>query len=332
VSELEPLTDIKFAFPVKPAALAGARGDLAWIALDKLFIDKSYQRDVGANGRINIRKIAEDFAWHLFSPLIVAPREGGKFAVIDGQHRAIGARVHGGIDELPCLVLHCSREDEARAFAVINGNVTKVTAQYLFRARLRSGDVFAIAAQRAAENAGVRILCTTASAAAVKFNETQACSTIEAAFKSHGEEILTAALSLIMLASKGERGTLRSSAIAAFCDVLRDNPKWRDQLSKAASIVSGYGLAKLYAECAAASKSGNSGARSGVRYQMARRIGEMLRFYKSVDTVAAITVAPVAIEKPAAAPVEKPKTPEPSRPSGRFYSPAEARRAMRGRA
>lgn len=319
MNAMTPLDAIEFSAPLVPSAISGVCGTLQWIALDKLVIDKSYQRDVGGSGKKNIRRIVENFAWHLFSPLIVAPRDTGRFAIIDGQHRAIAAQLHGGVAEVPCLILHCSREAEARAFAVINGHVTKVTAQYLFRAKLVAGDASATSANRAASNAGVRILTATASAAAVKFNETQAAGTIERCFAVYGGDVLTDALSLIILGSKGDGGCLRGGSIIAFCDLLRDHPKWRSRIAEVADILASYGLARLITECMAKDPN-DTGIRGGMRCRLVAAVTKLLQ-------TGAVAAKPAPV-------VAKAKTALPPSPplSGRFYSAADAKRATRGRA
>ncbi|MEA2772249.1 MAG: hypothetical protein QOD93_5211 [Acetobacteraceae bacterium] len=76
-------------------------------------------------GSVNIARIAEYFEWSKFSPVIVAPVEGGLFSIIDGQHRATAAALRG-VPEVPCEIVHIDRTRQAEAFAAINDNTTKV--------------------------------------------------------------------------------------------------------------------------------------------------------------------------------------------------------------
>jgi hypothetical protein len=64
--------------------------------------------------------------WAKFSPVIVAPVEGGMFSIIDGQHRATAAMLRG-IEKVPCEIVHIDRARQAEAFAAINGNITRVS-------------------------------------------------------------------------------------------------------------------------------------------------------------------------------------------------------------
>lgn len=286
MAELLPLADLGFKDELVANDAPGKKGDLEWIAIGKLFIDRTYQREIGHAGRKNIRKIVEEFTWHLFSPLIVSPRGNGRYAIIDGQHRAIAAKLHGEIRELPCFVMHCSIEDEALAFATINGNVTKVSSQYLFRARLAAGERGAVNANRAAVNAGVRIHTCPQSAAAIKFNETQAPSTIETCVERFGITVTTAALRLIVEGSAEQRGCLRSGAIVGFAEMLKDRPQWIRRIDELAAALKRYGLPRLVNECMAKDHN-DSGQKGFLRTQIQRRAAELIMNYLAQAKAAA---------------------------------------------
>jgi hypothetical protein len=76
----------KFSPPLSPFN-PGPAPILDWLKIGALVVDPTYQRNIGRRGTINIKSIAENFDWSKFAPVIVAPLEGGKFAVVDGQHR-----------------------------------------------------------------------------------------------------------------------------------------------------------------------------------------------------------------------------------------------------
>ncbi len=61
---------------------------LQWVKVSDLIIDDGYQRPLGKSNWTAIQKIAANFLWSRFQPLLLAPVEGGRFAIIDGQHRA----------------------------------------------------------------------------------------------------------------------------------------------------------------------------------------------------------------------------------------------------
>jgi hypothetical protein len=100
---------------------------------------KTYQREISRAGSINVERIAEYFGWEKFSPVIVAPVEGGMFSIIDGQHRATAAMLRG-IEKVPYEIVHIDRARQAEAFAAINGNITRVSAQVVDYVRLTGKD------------------------------------------------------------------------------------------------------------------------------------------------------------------------------------------------
>ena len=64
---------------------------LSWLPVEQFVVDDTYQREVGKRGRSNVQHIAEHFDWSKFAPVIVAPVEGGLYAIVDGQHRTTAA-------------------------------------------------------------------------------------------------------------------------------------------------------------------------------------------------------------------------------------------------
>src|SRR5689334_9126401 len=112
---------------------------LDWIEVEKLVVDTTYQREIGRRGTVNVQQIAEQFDWSKFAPVIVAPVEGGQFAIVDGQHRTTAAILRGQ-KTVPCQVVQADRAKQAAAYAAVNGNVTKTTAQQLYHARVAARD------------------------------------------------------------------------------------------------------------------------------------------------------------------------------------------------
>lgn len=76
---------------------------LLWLRIEDLVVDSRYQRPLNTGNWAAIRRIAKDFRWSRFSPVLVAPVEGGRYAVIDGQHRAHAAALCG-IESIPAMV------------------------------------------------------------------------------------------------------------------------------------------------------------------------------------------------------------------------------------
>lgn len=142
---------------VKDKVEPGPAPILQWIDIGLLVVDDGYQRPLERGNWRAIRKIAGSFRWSMFSPVFVAPIEGGKFAIIDGQHRTHAAAACG-FDQVPCQVVPMTRKDQAAAFAAVNGNVTKVTVWQIFKAALAAGEAWAVEARDIAEEGGCRLM------------------------------------------------------------------------------------------------------------------------------------------------------------------------------
>lgn len=130
---------------------------LQWIKIEQLVVDDSYQRDLKPGNWRAIQKIAEAFKWSRFSPVFVAPIEGGRFAIIDGQHRTHAAAICGFAD-VPCQVVQMSLAEQAASFAAVNGLVTKVTLFQIYKAALTAGEPWAIECAKICEDAGCRLM------------------------------------------------------------------------------------------------------------------------------------------------------------------------------
>src|ERR1700733_1143860 len=116
---------------VKPKAIsAGAAPMLQWLKVADLIVDPAYQRPIIGNGRRNVEQIARTFCWSCFAPVVVSPVEGGKFAIIDGQHRTTAAALVG-FDSVPCQAVIAAREEQAAAFKAINGTTTPISQMAL---------------------------------------------------------------------------------------------------------------------------------------------------------------------------------------------------------
>ncbi len=141
--------------PVVPASQPAPQ--LIWVAIADLVIDDRYQRPLIEGNRIAIRRIASDFRWSRFSPVMVAPVEGGKYALIDGQHRAHAAALCG-IEHIPAMVALVAPEEQALAFIEINTRQIKVRGVTIYRAALAAGETWAIECRDRVEAAGCKLM------------------------------------------------------------------------------------------------------------------------------------------------------------------------------
>lgn len=141
--------------PVEPASQPAPQ--LMWIEIADLVIDDRYQRPLAEGNRAAIRRIAGDFHWSRFSPVLVAPVEGGKYALIDGQHRAHAAALCG-YDRIPAMVALVAPEEQAIAFIEINTRQIKVRGVTIYRAALSAGEPWAIECRDRVEAAGCQLM------------------------------------------------------------------------------------------------------------------------------------------------------------------------------
>lgn len=132
---------------------AGSAAILQWVRIDQLVIDNDYQRELQRANWSAIRRIATSFKWSRFSPVFVAPVEGGRFAIIDGQHRTHAAAMCGFV-EVPCQIVQMTKQEQAASFAAVNGLVTRVTPWNIFKAASAAGERWAVASTAACADAG----------------------------------------------------------------------------------------------------------------------------------------------------------------------------------
>lgn len=144
--------------PVAPADQA--MPILQWVELETLVIDERYQRPIGPRNKAAIQKIASEFDWMQFAPVLVAPADGGRFAIIDGQHRSHAAALCG-FTRVPAQIVMASAAQQASAFAGVNSKVTPITVHQVYRAALVAGEGWAMRCRDVVESAG----CTLAETA-----------------------------------------------------------------------------------------------------------------------------------------------------------------------
>ena len=130
---------------------------LDWLPINRLVIDDRYQRPLTRAGWQTIRRIAEDFRWTRFSPVLVAPLAGGLWAIIDGQHRTHAAAICGQ-EKVPCMAVHMDTAEQAQAFAGVNGTVTRITVHHVYKAALAAGEPWAERSHLAVDAAGCTLM------------------------------------------------------------------------------------------------------------------------------------------------------------------------------
>lgn len=168
-------------FPdIVPAVIETMPPELRLVAPTDLSVDEKYQRGLSERSVRLIRKIVSEWDWRAFKPPVVVEVDG-RLEVIDGQHTAIGAVSHGGIDQIPVLVVEAEAQSaRANAFVRHNRDRITVTATQLHTAMVAAGDEEAMTIAQVCERAGIVVLRNPPSMAKFKVGETLAVTTIRA--------------------------------------------------------------------------------------------------------------------------------------------------------
>ncbi len=206
---------------VEPAEELGPLGELVWLPLRELLIDRRYQRDSSKETSRNlVRKIVENFRWSRFQPLIVAHVATG-YAVVDGQHRAISACTHGGIDKVPCwLIIEPQTRGQAQTFVGVNRDRASISALQIHRAGLAAGDPDAVQVDRVCTSAGVTIVFNLkGSQHTLPPKTTMAVGTIRQLIFKYGEAPVRAGLAALVSAYPTTPGQLRGQVITAVVSI-----------------------------------------------------------------------------------------------------------------
>jgi hypothetical protein len=200
---------------------------LTWLPIEKLVVDDSYQRPMGSLAWRHIIKIAGEFDWSKFAPVIVAPVEGGFYAIIDGQHRTTAAFLRE-IKEVPCHIVQADRAKQAAAFAAVNSKVTRLSSNHVFHAELEAADPLAIRVAEVCKRAGVKIPRSRLSWRDRPANALFAIAAVKSVVQTYGDAVAITALQCITETGNGNAGMLRAVLIRALGEVLSQKPLWRD--------------------------------------------------------------------------------------------------------
>lgn len=206
----------------------GRRPMIEWIPPAELTMDVSYQRstDNDASRRL-IASIAQNFDWRLCTPLVVSRRPDGTFAVIDGQHRLLAARLRG-MDDLPCCVFqYDSAEEEAKMFVAANRSRKAMNRLDDFHAALAAGDSEAHQVRQIVEDAGLTIARNTASAS-WKPGEIAFTASIASTLRKHGATVVKLALVNIAEAFPDQKVVHSGSIFLGLVKVLANQPEGFD--------------------------------------------------------------------------------------------------------
>lgn len=191
---------------------AGSAPILQWVKITDLVVDDSYQRDLKIGNWKAIRNIARQFKWSRFSPVFVAPVEGGKYAIIDGQHRTHAAAICG-FGEVPCQIVQMERAEQAAAFAAVNGLVTKVSLWNIYKAALTAGEDWAVGCHKICTDAGCQLMTHNKGTDDKKPGDVFSVSLIRQFYSSGKGHLVTLALSGVRRSEFGKEAAAYSNEI-----------------------------------------------------------------------------------------------------------------------
>lgn len=155
--EIRPIRAVENAVEWQRATI-GQRPSTRVLKVAELCIDPAYQRELSSKSLRLIRKLVEEWDWRRFKVPVVT-RVDEQWHVIDGQHTAIAAVTHGGIEELEVLVVEAGdRSDRAGAFIGHNKDRVQITNSQLFFAAAAAGDEDVLTALQICERAGALVL------------------------------------------------------------------------------------------------------------------------------------------------------------------------------
>ncbi len=199
------------------------RPQLTWLPIDRLRIDDAYQRPLGRRNWEAIRKIAAEFRWERFTPILAAPTiDPNLYAVIDGQHRVHAAAARG-ITEVPAMVVRIGPREQASAFAWVNGQVTAMTQHNIYRAGLAAGERWALRCRNAVSRAGCTLMTYNKSSAQKQAGEVYCVALIRKLIARDLDALVTRGLTAICTADQaGDFFLYTNTVLDPFFDVLTD--------------------------------------------------------------------------------------------------------------
>lgn len=202
----------------------GPRPELAWLPVDRLDVDEAYQRTIDrpASQR-HIARIAANFRWAKFQVVIVMAKEGGRWEIIDGQHRVAAARAVGQ-PLVPAVVVGVTSTDQAaEIFASANRDRLGLSPQALFKGELLAGRPEAVELKRLADAAGLELLGYAMAIKQVPPGKTAAIPSLRRALKTQGAANLGSAIAVLMACWGRERGVLHGAFFEAAARFLNEN-------------------------------------------------------------------------------------------------------------
>lgn len=198
----------------------GERPALEWVSVDLIDVDSNYQREVKP---ALVDKILRRFTWAKFGAIVLSRQDGGRFAVVEGQHRWKAASLHPDVKEVPAVIVsHDDVAGEAQSFLAINRDRMAVTAVEQYWAGLTAGDDAAIAISRVLQSAGCDVVPAQGH---YRPNLTNSIGAVGRCLQRYGDKATRRALLVIRAAWPDDAKALRGTLITALARIIRANDK-----------------------------------------------------------------------------------------------------------
>lgn len=262
-------------FEPPKVSVPGAVPMLQWIKIKDLVVDMSYQRPIVGRGRINVARIARDFRWTFFAPVVVSPVEGGSFAIIDGQHRTTAAALCG-FDSVPCQVVIAAQGEQAAAFKAINGVITPITPMALYAAALTAQEGWAIEITDICAEADVTLLRYPITTDRQAPGQTMAVGALRACLRRYDRKNLVIALRCITQSRNNKPGMLSARVIKALCESVSSFSDLEEYEERVLAAAANLDLDSILRELSERSKDDGKGPTSSLAEELRRTIARLL--------------------------------------------------------
>jgi hypothetical protein len=201
----------------------GVRPGLQYVSKSKLQVDHTYQREMSTKRSQHlVERIAAEWSWLHCGAIVVAPAGGGKFNILDGQHRHAAAMKIPEISDLPCVISTArSLIEQARAFIALNRDRIALTGLSIFWSEVAAGDAEGKALVSACRKAGVTILRNTVGGIQMKPDQTVALGVIRRLYRGELDDLpggasrIVEVLTLLLEAFPNKPGQLTAAMIEA---------------------------------------------------------------------------------------------------------------------
>ena len=216
---------------------------------------------------------------------MVAPVEGGKYVVIDGQHRTTAAAV-AGFERVPCQIVTADRDEQAAAFKALNRSSAAPSRMAFHASAVGASNAGAVRLAEVCARAKVELLRYPVPTDRQSAGQTMAVAAIAGCLERYGQETVIAALQCVTQTSNNRPGVLSARTIKALCAVLSSDRILRDSGLALFATFDGIdlaGLAKAAPAEAAVKKINTVQAMSDlIRLEVVRRSGLKSTGEKSV--------------------------------------------------